>query len=217
MRREGGAVRGKFLSLEGIEGTGKSTQLPAIAEELSRRGIAHVTTREPGGTAFGDRAREMLLAAELAPTRPEAELLLFFAARAELLHTVIAPALGAGRWVLADRFVDASFAYQGAGRGLGQERVQRLADWLLPQELLPDLVIVLDADIPTAMARVRARTRQAAPADRFERERAEFFERARQCYLQRAAADPGRYRIVDASRPAEKVAGDLRAQVRGLL
>ena len=204
--------RGRLISLEGIEGVGKSTHLPALADLLRGRGVACVETREPGGTPFGTRIRALLLADETAPASAEAELLLLFAARAEHLHKVIEPALARGAWVLTDRFLDASFVYQGQGRGLGEARVRALADWLMP-ELRPDLVLVLDAAVEEALARVRRRGRP----DRFEQQAPETFARLRQCYLNRAAAEPARYRVVDTQRPIEAVRADLERRVAELL
>lgn len=204
--------RGRLISLEGIEGVGKSTHLPALAELLRRRGVACVETREPGGTPFGTRIRALLLSDETAPASAEAELLLLFAARAEHLHKVIEPALARGDWVLTDRFLDASFVYQGQGRGLGEARVRALADWLMP-ELRPDLVLVLDAAVDEALARVRRRGRP----DRFEQQAPETFARLRQCYLDRAAAEPARYRVVDTQRPIDAVRADLERRVAELL
>lgn len=204
--------RGRLISLEGIEGVGKSTHLPALADLLRGRGVACVETREPGGTPFGTRIRALLLADETAPASAEAELLLLFAARAEHLHKVIEPALARGAWVLTDRFLDASFVYQGQGRGLGEARVRALADWLMP-ELRPDLVLVLDAAVDEALARVRRRGRP----DRFEQQAPETFARLRQCYLDRAAADPARYRVVDTQRPIDAVRADLERRVAELL
>lgn len=204
--------RGRLICLEGIEGVGKSTHLPALADLLRDRGVECVPTREPGGTPFGGRLREVLLDGETAPASAEAELLLLFAARAEHLHAVIVPALARGVWVLTDRFLDASFVYQGLGRDLGAERVQALVDWLMPG-LRPDLVLVLDADVDVALARVRRRGRP----DRFERQAPATFARLRQCYLERAAADPERYRVVDTQRPIAEVRADLERRVERLL
>ena len=204
--------RGRLISLEGIEGVGKSTHLPALADLLRGRGAECVATREPGGTPFGGRVRELLLSGEAAPASAEAELLLLFAARAEHLQAVIRPALARGAWVLTDRFLDASFVYQGLGRELGAERVQALVDWLMPG-LRPDLVLVLDADVDEALARVRRRGRP----DRFERQAPATFARLRQCYLERAAADPGRYQVVDTQRPIAEVRADLERRVERLL
>ena len=205
--------RGLFISLEGIEGAGKSTHMPALVDLLESRKISCLATREPGGTEFGERIREILLSKTLAPSSVEAELLLLFAARAEHVHTRIRPALEAGSWVLTDRFLDASFAYQGAGQGLGADRVGELAQWLLP-DLRPDLVLVLDTSAATALERVRKRGQKK---DRYEENDVEFFTRVRQHYLDQAAAQPDRYRVVDAERPVDEVHEELMEILRGLI
>lgn len=206
------APRSKFISVDGIEGAGKSTHLPALADLLESSGRPCVLTREPGGTPLGERVRELLLSDTLAPASLEAELLLMFAARAEHVETVIRPALAQGSWVLTDRFLDASFAYQGAGWELGIERVATLADWLLP-DLRPDLVIVLDVPVEEALERIQRRSRQ----DRYEKQDAAFFQRVRQYYLDRAAAMPECYRVIDAQRPVAEVRADVLAALQGLM
>ena len=205
--------RGVFISLEGIEGAGKSTHLPALVDLLESHKISCLPTREPGGTEFGERIREILLSKTQAPSSVEAELLLLFAARAEHVHTLIKPALEAGSWVLTDRFLDASFAYQGAGQGLGVDRVGELAQWLLP-DLRPDLVLVLDTSVTTALERVQKRGQKK---DRYEENDVEFFARARQYYLDQAASEPGRYRVVDAERPVDEVHQELLGIVLELI
>ena len=205
--------RGVFISLEGIEGAGKSTHLPALVDLLESHKISCLATREPGGTEFGERIREILLSKAQAPSSVEAELLLLFAARAEHVHTRIEPALKSGSWVLTDRFLDASFAYQGAGQGLGVDRVGALAQWLLP-DLRPDLVLVLDTSATTALERVQKRGQKK---DRYEENDVEFFTRARQYYLDQAAAQPGRYRVVDAERPVDEVHEELLEVVREMI
>ena len=207
------AKRGMFISLEGIEGAGKSTHMPALADLLESHKISCLSTREPGGTEFGERIREMLLSKTQAPSSVEAELLLLFAARAEHIRTRIKPALEAGSWVLTDRFVDASFAYQGAGQGLGVDRVEELAQWLLP-DLRPDLVLVLDISVATALERLRKRGQKK---DRYEENNMEFFTRARQYYLDQATAQPDRYRVIDAERPVDKIHEELLQILRGLI
>ncbi len=202
-----------LVSLEGIDGAGKSTHLPALVDLLESRGIPCLPTREPGGTRLGERVREILLSKDYAPSSVEAELLLLFAARAEHVHARVRPALDKGSWVLTDRFLDASFAYQGAGQGLGVERVGELAQWLLP-DLRPDLVLVLDVDVSTALERVQKRERRR---DRYEENDAEFLSRARRCYLDRAAAHPDRYRVVDANRPVNDVREELLSIVREMI
>jgi len=188
-------TRGKFISLEGIDGAGKSTHVAGIAELLRARGKTVVLTREPGGTPFGEKLRALLLADRM---HIDTETLLMFAARREHIAQVIEPALVAGHWVVSDRFTDATFAYQGAGGGLSWERIAELERWV-QGALRPDLTIVFDAPVEVARARLdKDRT------DRFEREGVRFFERVRAGYLERAAEEPARIRVVDASRtPAE--------------
>ena len=205
--------RGMFISLEGIEGAGKSTHMPALVDLLESHKIPCLATREPGGTEFGERIREILLSKTQAPSSVEAELLLLFAARAEHVRMRIQPALEAGSWVLTDRFLDASFAYQGAGQGLGVDRVGELAQWLLP-DLRPDLVLVLDTSAATALERVQKRGQKK---DRYEENDAEFFARARQYYLDQAAAQPDRYRVVDAERPVDEVHEELLEIMREMI
>ncbi|ADC71762.1 thymidylate kinase [Thioalkalivibrio sp. K90mix] len=195
----------RFVVLEGIEGSGKSTQLATVVESLRATGIEPECTREPGGTALGERLRGLLLDPDLPGMCPEAELLLMFAARAQHLASVIRPALAAGRWVVSDRFTDASFAYQGAGRGLGAERVARLEDWV-QGDLRPDLVLLLDIDPATGLERAVQRGRR----DRIEREALEFFARVREAYLERARAYPEHYRVIDGHGTPEQVADSVR-------
>ncbi len=195
-----GVAPGRFITLEGGEGVGKSTNLAFVAGLLASAGLDVLATREPGGTPLAERVRDVIVSASGEPVPPIAELLLIFAARALHIENSIRPALAAGRWVLCDRFTDASYAYQGAGRGLGEGPVS----WLEAQvqgELRPDLTLLLDADPSIGLARAGAR----GPADRFEQERVEFFARVRAGYLARASAEPGRFRVIDASRPLDEV------------
>jgi dTMP kinase len=190
---------GLFISIEGGEGAGKSTVMAALREALSAQGREVVLTREPGGTPEGEAIRALLLdpAQHL---HPEAELLLMFAARAQLVREVVRPALARGAAVVSDRFTDASFAYQGGGRGLDMGRIAELERWAAG--LRPDLTFLLDVGVAQGLARARSR---GGEPDRIERERADFFERVRATYLARAAAEPARFRVVDASRPADEV------------
>lgn len=188
--------RGRFITLEGIDGAGKSTHLAAIANFLRERGKDVVVTREPGGTPLGESLRALLLSQ---PMSVETETLLMFAARREHIAKVIAPALAAGRWVLSDRFTDATYAYQGAGRGMPEDKIAALERWV-QEGLQPDLTLVFD--VPVEIARQRL---AETPADRFEREGAGFFERIRAGYLKRAAADSPRVRVIDSEKPLADV------------
>jgi len=186
---------GKFITLEGGEGAGKSTNAEFIKSQLEALGYRVILTREPGGTKLGERVREILLDPHLPAMTVTTEALLMFAARTEHYYHVIAPALAAGTWVISDRFTDASFAYQGVARGLGVNKIGQLADWALP-EVKPDLTFVFDLPVAVGMARVKSR---GGIVDRFEQEAPVFFEQVRQAYLNRAAADPERYHVLDAS------------------
>ena len=185
-------TRGRFITLEGVDGAGKSTHVAWIAERLRARGHAVLVTREPGGTPLAEKLRELVLAE---PMDPIAETMLLFAARADHVQRVIAPALQAGDWVLCDRFTDATFAYQGGGKGVAAELIAHLAQ-VSHDGLLPDRTLVFDC--PYEVSRERLRRTGRAP-DRFEREDREFFERVRQAYLGLARTDPERIRVVDAT------------------
>ena len=197
---------GKLITLEGGEGAGKSTVLDAVQRQLGARGIDVLVTREPGGTAVGEACRAILLDPALRGLCAESELLLMFASRAQLVRDIVQPALQAGRWVLSDRFTDASFAYQGGGRGQPIERITELERWAAAG-LQPDLTLLLDLPVADGMRRANGR---GAP-DRIEMENVDFFERVRAAYRARAASEPARFRVVDASRPL----GDVLADVRG--
>ena len=187
--------RGRFITLEGIEGAGKSTIARYIVEWLQSRGERAVLTREPGGTPLAERVRELVLKPDGEAIAPEAEMLLMFAARSLHLANLIRPALARGEWVICDRFTDATRAYQGGGRGLERAAIESLAQ-LVHADLQPDLTLLLDLPVATGMARALARR---GHSDRFEREQAAFFERVRAAYLDLARTDPGRFWIVDAS------------------
>lgn len=206
------ADRGRFITVEGIEGAGKSTQMAAIREYLSEQGIRVVVTREPGGTDLSEAVRALLLDPDNRGMSTDTELLLVFAARAEHLHKIIVPALDSGDWVLSDRFTDATFAYQGGGRGADAARIAILEQWV-QGDLRPDLTLLLDLPVATGMGRIAGR----AKPDRFEREGPAFFERIRACYLQRAAAEPGRFRRIDATAPVEAVTANVLDAVAALL
>ncbi len=185
---------GKFITVEGIEGVGKSTNVVFLREAIEKRGIEVLTTREPGGTPMAERIREMLIEHGDEPVPDITELLLMFASRSLHVNNVIQPALAAGTWVICDRFTDASRAYQGGGRGFPQRDINRLAEWV-HGDLRPDLTILLDAPVAIGMHRAG---RRGSP-DRIEIERADFFERVRECYLSLAEAEPERFVVVDAS------------------
>lgn len=193
-------VRGRFITFEGTEGVGKSTQIANAANTLKKLGIDCLVTREPGGTPMAEAIRELLLAPRNESVNELTELLLMFAARAQHLHTYILPALEKGQWVLCDRFTDATFAYQGGGRGVPSERIA-LLESLVQGEVRPDYVVLLDAPVETGMTRAR----QRGELDRFEQEAVSFFQRIRDTYLARAAAEPARYNIVDAAASLEQV------------
>jgi dTMP kinase len=205
-------MKGKFITLEGGEGAGKSTVLQAVRDLLVQRALDVVVTREPGGTPAGEAIRNVLLDPALRGMSAETELLLMFASRAQLLRETILPALAAGRWVLADRFTDASFAYQGGGRGQPVARIAELENWAAAG-LIPDLTLLLD--VPVAEGLKRANGRGAA--DRIEMENADFFERVRAAYRERAAAQPERFRVIDASRPLADVLAQVQAAVASFL
>jgi dTMP kinase len=188
-------MSGKFISIEGVEGAGKSTQISFIHDYLVEKGKTVVMTREPGGTELSEKIRELLLAPTELAMGVDTELLLMFAARAEHIKQRIAPALARGDWVLCDRFVDATFAYQGGGRGVDQERIQQLADWTL-KDLLPTLTLLFDLPVELGLKRVIERNEAI---DRFEQEKVTFFEQIRASYLESARQNPERIKVVDAS------------------
>ncbi len=200
--------RGRFISLEGGEGVGKTSSLDCISGWLGDRGIEVVITREPGGTALGERLRELILGYD--DLAAEAELLLIFAARAQHAREVIAPALAAGRWVLSDRFTDASYAYQGGGRGIAVGMIRALEEWTVGT-LEPDLTFLLDAPVETGLARARTR----GEMDRFESAGRPFLQRVRQAYLDRAGNCPQRIVVIDAGRSRESVRRDIQAHLQG--
>lgn len=201
-------MQGKFITVEGGEGAGKSTNLALVRELLGAANKDVVMTREPGGTPLGEQIRSLLLDARQTAMAVDTELLLMFAARAQHLAEVIQPALAQGKYVVCDRFTDATYAYQGGGRGVPQARIAQLETWV-QGELRPDLTILLD--LPVAQGLERAGNRSAP--DRFEREQAEFFEKVRAAYLALARQHPQRYRIIDASRPLAEVQAQLRATI----
>lgn len=205
-------MRGKFITVEGIEGTGKSTNIDFLCPIIEEQGITVVRTREPGGTPMAERIRQMLLEHGDEPLPDIAELLLFFASRSLHINNTIKPALDAGKWVVCDRFTDASRAYQGHARGLGIDRVNQLAEWV-HEGLQPDLTLLLDA--PAEVGRARAFER--GEADRLDSEETIFYESVRQSYLELAQNEPGRFAVVDASKELEQVQAAIALEIRRLL
>jgi len=189
--------KAKFITFEGVDGAGKSTHLAWFADALRQRGPDVLVTREPGGTPLGEQLREILLNQ---PMSIGTEALLMFAARHEHIEQVIKPALRSGKWVISDRFSDASFAYQGGGRGLDWDKLGQLEQWVHP-DLQPDLTLFFDVPVEVA----RQRLENNASLDRFEQEQADFFERVRAGYHQRVRQNPQRYIVIDAAQPLEKV------------
>lgn len=193
--------KSKFITLEGIDGAGKSTQLNWLAEHLRSQGRNVLVTREPGGTPLGEKLRELLLHQSM---HLETEALLMFAARREHLDKVILPALQAGNWVISDRFTDASFAYQGGGRGLDEGKLRILEKWV-QQDLQPDLTLLFD--VPVEISRQRLSSNSSL--DRFEQEKQDFFQRVREAYLKRAAQFPSRIRVID----SRQSVGDIQSEL----
>ena len=193
--------RGRFITFEGIDGSGKSTHLDAVVQALRTRGVTALLTREPGGTPLGESLRELVLNQ---PMTRETETMLMFAARAEHLAKIIRPALAASHWVLCDRFTDATYAYQAGGRGLDERAIAELEQWVHP-DLQPDLTILFDVAPEVAAQRLS----QARSADRFEAEPLAFFGAVRAMYLKRAAANPARFVVVDGAQPQDAVRDQL--------
>ena len=196
--------RGRFISVEGIEGVGKSTNIDVIVGRIEAAGHKVLTTREPGGTPFAEDIRNILMNRNDEPIPEIAEVLLMFAARSFNVNNVIVPALEAGTWVVCDRFTDSSRAYQSGGRGIPMETIDRVADWV-HGDTWPDLTILLDAPVEVGMERAGKRS---AP-DRFEQERHDFFQRVRECYLQIAAREPDRFVVIDTTRDIDEVGSDV--------
>lgn len=198
-------MSGRFITFEGSEGAGKSTNLQWAADYLRQQGLEVITTREPGGTDISEAIRGVLLSTELPAMHADTELMLMFAARNEHLQCKIIPALAAGKWVLCDRFTDASYAYQGYGRGLSLDRIEALETWV-QGSLRPDHTLLFDLDIQIGMQRAKSR----GETDRFEQEQMEFFERIRQGYLTRAEQYSQQYHVLDASQTLEQVRDQLK-------
>jgi dTMP kinase len=209
---------GRFITIEGGEGVGKSTQLAAVRDTLVKSGIETLATREPGGTERAERIRELLLTPTSEAMPQVCELLLMFAARSCHIQNVIRPALARGAWVICDRFTDATYAYQGGGRRMPRDQIAYLES-LVQGPLRPDLTLLLDAPVDLALERARSRNRarNGGGDDRFEQEQREFFERVRNAYLAIAAAEPKRVRIIDSSRALADVEHDVRSSVTQFL
>ncbi len=200
--------KAKFITFEGVDGAGKSTHLNWFAETLRQRGLEVLVTREPGGTPLGERLREILLNQ---PMHAETEVLLMFASRLEHIEQVIRPALQRGTWVISDRFSDASFAYQGGGRGVALSKLEQLERWV-HEDLQPDLTLLFDIPIEVA----RQRLSNNVTLDRFEQEQGGFFEKVRQAYLERCKKNPQRFVLIDAAQTPEEVKADIEKIIRSL-
>jgi len=201
-------MTGTFITLEGMDGAGKSTHIASIISALQSRGREVVSTREPGGTALGEQLRTLLLHE---PMHAETETLLMFAARREHIASVIAPALARGAYVLSDRFTDATYAYQCGAKGVSADKIEILEQWV-QVGLQPDITLLFDVSVDISMQRLAA----TRVPDKFERENAEFFSRIRQAYLQRAAQNPARFRIIDAAMPLDIVAKSVQDVIASL-
>lgn len=205
-------TRGKFITIEGVEGVGKTTNIAFIEHYFTQAGQDIILTREPGGTPLSEKIRDLLLDARQTSMTDDTELLLMFAARAQHLNEKIIPALESGQWVICDRFTDATYAYQGGGRGIDKTRIASLEDWV-QGDLRPDMTLLLD--LPVAQGLQRAGQRSAP--DRFEQEQQAFFERVRASYLEMAARAPARYRIIDASGSIDEVQSRIKAVLDELM
>jgi len=198
-------MNGYFITLEGIEGAGKSTSIQFLAEYLRSNNIDFILTREPGGTEIAEKIRQVILAHYHEPMHPDTELLLYFAGRAQHLNQVILPALQGGQWVICDRFTDASYAYQGGGRGLSQEKIAILENFV-QGDLRPDYTLLFDVAVTTGLNRIK----KNRTLDRFEVEKESFFEKVRNCYLDRVKKEPKRFYMIDANKIPEEVAEQVR-------
>ena len=199
-------ARGNFITIEGGEGVGKSTNIAYVQSLLEQKGYKTVVTREPGGTPLAEEIRELLLRQRDEKVVTETELLLMFAARAQHLYQLILPALNEGKWVISDRFTDATYAYQSGGRGIASEKVA-LLEKFVQKDFRPDLTLLLDAPVETGMTRARERGK----LDRFEEERSAFFNKVRKNYLERAKAEPARFKVVDATDTLEQVQARIKS------
>ena len=203
--------KGKFISIDGVEGAGKSTQIAFICDYLHRKGIDVVKTREPGGTDLGEKIRSLLLGHDNEGMHSDTELLLMFSARNELIQNKIKPALAAGQWVVSDRFTDASFAYQGGGRLLNIDRISKLESWV-QGKFQADLTLLLDVGVDVGMARIESRKTK----DRIEKEQREFFERVRSTFIDRSKLYPERIKLIDASQSIEQVQKQIQLFIEAL-
>ena len=203
--------QGKFITIDGVEGAGKSTQIDFICSYLQEKGVEVVRTREPGGTELGEKIRELLLGVETGAMCSDTELLLMFSARNEHIQSKIKPALAQGKWVVSDRFTDASFAYQGGGRLLDMARIEVLESWVLG-EFRPDLTLLLDLSVDIGMTRIEARSAK----DRIEQEERAFFERVRKVFIDRSQQYPQRIKLVDASVGISEVSHQIHTYLEQL-
>ena len=205
-------MRGRFITIEGTEGVGKTTNIEYIKQWLDDQAISYVSTREPGGTPLAEEVRQLLLANREEKVCSKAELLMMFAGRAQHIDQVIEPQLAKGNWVLCDRFTDATYAYQGAGREMGDELIKSL-ETMVQGAMRPDLTLVLDVPVELGLERAGKRSEP----DRFEREKTDFFNRVRQAYLSMATNNPQRYKIIDASQNLEHVQLQIQATLTSFL
>jgi dTMP kinase len=205
-------AKGRFITLEGIDGAGKSTHVGWIVERVAQMGHTPIATREPGGTSLGEALRELLLRE---PMTHDSEALLMFAARREHLDRVIRPALARGDWVVCDRFTDATFAYQGGGHGVSREAIASLERWV-HGDCQPDLTILFDVPVGVSRERLSRAQSEGRSLDKFEREANAFFERVRNVYVERARADPRRFRVIDSTQPVASVRAEIAAQLAAL-
>jgi dTMP kinase len=203
--------RGKFITIDGVEGAGKSTQITFICDYLKAKGVKVILTREPGGTDVGEKIRTLLLSNSTGKMHADTELMLMFAARNEHIQNKIMPALKQGDWVLSDRFTDASYAYQGGGRGLDVERIAQLEQWVL-QDFIPDMTLLLDVPVEIGMSRVESRGKK----DRIELEATDFFNRVRQAYIDRSEQFPERIKLIDSSQTVEHTKQQIKVVLDSL-
>ena len=204
--------RGKFLTLEGSEGAGKTTAIEAITHWATSTGIEFIVTREPGGTPTAEKIRDLLLDKNNKDILADTELLLMFAARSQHLNELILPTLSQGKWIVCDRFTDATYAYQGGGRGIDMARIGQLESWV-QGDVRPDITLLLDLPVEMGLSRAS----QRSEPDRFESEKISFFERVREIYLQRAGQFPQQYRVIDASQSIEMVQSQIQDVLNSLL